>query len=54
MSGWRNTLNRGKGEGGEGDAMGVLWRGDWEGGYHLKCKLTKSLITFLLQEKALH
>jgi hypothetical protein len=27
--------HRGKGE---GDGMGVVWRGNREGGYHLKCK----------------
>jgi hypothetical protein len=31
-------LHRGKGEGEGEDGMGVLWRGNQEGRYHLKCK----------------
>jgi hypothetical protein len=36
-----STPQRGKGEGGweDGGGMGGLWRGNWEGGYHLRCKL---------------
>jgi hypothetical protein len=31
--------DRSKGEGGKGGCgMGALWRGDWEVGYHLRCK----------------
>lgn len=26
---------------GKGDGIGGLWRGNWEGGYHLKCKQIK-------------
>ena len=33
-----------KGEGREGDGMGVLWRNNREGGYNLKCKRIKLFI----------
>jgi hypothetical protein len=38
--GWvREYPHRGKEEGGEeGCGMGGLWKGNWEMGYHLRCK----------------
>ena len=37
VSGWRSTLIEAKVRG-QGIGIGELWRGNWEGGYHLKCK----------------
>lgn len=33
--------HRGKVGGAKGDGMGGLWRGNGEGGYHLKCERMK-------------
>lgn len=41
VSGWRSTFIEAKGR---GYLLGGLWRQNWEGDYHLKCKLIKSLI----------
>jgi hypothetical protein len=38
VTGWRSTLIEAKGMGVREDRMGDLWRGNQEGGYHLKCK----------------
>jgi hypothetical protein len=40
VSGWRSTLIEAKVRG-QGIGIGELWRGNWEGGYHLKCKHVK-------------
>jgi hypothetical protein len=34
----KEHLHRGKGDGGGGNRIGVWWRGNREGGYHLRCK----------------
>jgi hypothetical protein len=36
VSGWGSTLRDEKGRGHMG--WGDMWRGNWEGGYHLRCK----------------
>jgi hypothetical protein len=41
VSGWRSTFIEGKGQGKREVGMGGLWRGNWEGGYHLKYKQIK-------------
>ena len=33
--GWKSTPLEAKGS---AEGMGGLWKGNWEGGYHLKCK----------------
>lgn len=39
MGGWvREHSHRGKKEGENADGIGKLWRANWKGGYHLKCK----------------
>lgn len=38
-SGVEEHPHRDKGEGKRGDGLGGLWRGNWEEGYHLKCKM---------------
>jgi hypothetical protein len=41
LSGWRSTHKEAKGKGEMRNGMGQLWRGNQEGGYHLKCKQIK-------------
>jgi hypothetical protein len=38
VNGWRSTLIEAKRREEKGNEMGDWWRGNWEGGYHLKCK----------------
>jgi hypothetical protein len=39
MGGWvREHPHRGKGKGEESRWDGEVWRGNWEGGYHLRYK----------------
>ena len=40
MSGQRSTLIESKGSGERENGMRDLWKGNWEVGYHLKCKKT--------------
>lgn len=45
MGEWVEELpHGGKGEVGEGDGIGALWRNNWKGRYHLKYKRIKRLI----------
>jgi hypothetical protein len=41
VNGWKSTLLELKGKGERGNGMRGLWRGNQEGGYHLKCKWIK-------------
>jgi hypothetical protein len=47
----RRTLLYRQSEQRQGYGMGELWRGNWEGGYYLKCKLIKWVINFLFSIK---
>jgi hypothetical protein len=38
VSGWRSTFIEAKGREERENGMEDLWRGNWKGEYHLKCK----------------
>jgi hypothetical protein len=38
VNGWRSILIEAKLKVVRGDGIRGWWRGNWEGGYHLKCK----------------
>lgn len=46
--------HRGKGQGDQGGGMGALWRGNWEGNYHLKGKQIKLLIKRIIYSCFIH